>query len=538
MVVRALPLLLSMGVLGCGSGGARSSAETTTSPGGTDTTAAAPSEPHDGGNAQSPAAGPPTSAASSSATGSDNLGSLPPAETGGAANTPARPPTEAAAGGPAAGGPAASDPGAGGSGTLPTGDGGTTGGASSGGAGGAVSSNPPAPGMCSVHITCDTELNEDDKVLCALEVRDSAGALFYGGHAGVEYRGRSSLNFPKLNYSVELRTSADEESPANLLGMGSDADWILDGAWADRSLMRNSLAYDLFRDMGHYASEGRYCNVWLNERAQGVYRLGERLKRDDDRVLLPADDGAGASFLVKQDIEGLIDFGLLPENPWQLIYPKQANATEAQLTGVQVWFEGLQAALTVGDPDLASYLDASVTRDWLLLQELSKNIDAYFLSIHLSRAPNSPAQLIPWDFDLSFGQPTVSERGQQAADRPNNETPEGWIWNRTAFVELLSDSDSLRASLGPRWRELREGVLSEAALMTRLDAYQAELDDESIAANFELWPLEEVEFDEIYEPYSFYDVASYEEEVEHMRAWILQRMTWIDGNIDSYPNLL
>jgi hypothetical protein len=523
MIVRALPLLFSVGVFSCDSSGAGAgtSTEATAPPSSGEPNPSAPANSENGGT-HGEADGPPTTDPSSSGSGPGSFGGAPTVESGGAAGNPEPSPTGSAAGGAAA---------------VPNGNGGAMAGGGAGGAGGAAAGNEPAPGLCSVHIVCDAEVNEDEKVLCSFEVQDSAGTLFYEGHAGVEYRGRSSLNFPKLNYAIELRTSAGEESPANLLGMGSDADWILDGAWADRSLMRNSLVYDLFRDMGHYASRGRYCNLWLNDQTQGIYRLGERIKRDDDRLVLPEDDGTGASFVIKQDAEGLIDFGILPQNPWQLIYPKQANATEAQLSGVQVWFEGLEAALTAGDPELATYLEPAVTRDWLLLQELSKNIDAYFLSIHLSRAPNSPAWLIPWDFDLSFGQPTVSERGQQGMNEPGNETPEGWIWNRTAFIELLSDSASLRGALGPRWRELREGVLSEAALMARIDAYQAELDSEAIAANFALWPIEEVEFDFIYEPYSFYDVVSYEEEVERVRTWISQRLVWIDENIDGYPNL-
>lgn len=434
----------------------------------------------------------------------------------------------------------------GGTGHEPASAGGASpGGASTAAAGGVPATDAgvvvpldPAPGLCSIQIVCDVEIDEDERVLCEFEVRDSAGSVFYADHAGIKFRGRSSLNFPKKHYSVELHDVMGEDNPANLLGMGGDEDWILDGAWADRSLMRNSLAYDLFRDMGHYASKGRFCNLWLNGEAQGIYRLGERVKRDDDRVVLPTDDGSGSTFVIKQDAEGLIQFGVGRNDVWQVVYPRQAAASEAQLSGVQAWFDEFETAMRNPGSDgaaLAAYLESSTAADWILLQELSKNIDAYNLSIHLSRAAGSPAQLIPWDFDLAFGQPTVAAGAPEGEAAVGNETPAGWVWNRTEFIALLSNVESLRLSLGPRWRELRTGVLSDAAVMARVDAYQADLVSEAVAMNFAIWPIEDVEFTSIYAPYSFYEVASYSEEVEALRGWLQERLLWLDANIDDFP---
>ncbi|MGC4064222.1 MAG: CotH kinase family protein [Polyangiaceae bacterium] len=93
----------------------------------------------------------------------------------------------------------------------------------------------------------------------------------------------------------------------------------------------------------------------------------------------------------------------------------------------------------------------------------------------------------------------------------------------------------MRTELGPRWRVLRGTVFSNAAITQRLDGYASILSNEAIARNFALWPIEDVDFQQIYSPFSFYDVSSYAEEMTHLRNWITQRLQWIDSSIDSYP---
>ena len=52
-------------------------------------------------------------------------------------------------------------------------------------------------------------------------------------------------------------------------------------------------------------------------------------------------------------------------------------------------------------------MDVDATADWILINEFAKNIDAFHLSIHMFRDAGGLAAFVPWDFDLSMGQPTV-----------------------------------------------------------------------------------------------------------------------------------
>lgn len=429
------------------------------------------------------------------------------------------------------GGPPAPDAG-------PNAAGGRDGGAPDGGGGAPPPPPPPPPKLCAMTLQCDRAIPDEPKIACRLEIRDGAGAAVFSEHAGVELHGRSSLRFPKKSYSVELRDAAGAERSVDLLGMGAEADWVLDGSWVDRSFMRNALVYDAFRAFGtaRYAPEGRFCTLSLNGEGQGIYRLVERIKRDGDRIAIAADDGTGRSFVIKQDEDGAGTLSIGSQRRWRLVYPREEIATAAQVAGVQRWLDGLGAALSGGNPadpatGVLAFLDPDATADWILIQELAKNIDAYNLSLHFVRDGGGLARVVPWDFDLSFGQPVL--RNDPGA---MNESPSGWIVHRTAFIRSLEKVPALMSRLGPRWRALRAGALATPALLATLDGYAVTLAADAIAQNFARWPLAEVDYQSIYAPYTLYPVSSHEDEKRKLRAFLQARLAWIDDHIDAYPN--
>lgn len=395
--------------------------------------------------------------------------------------------------------------------------------------------NLPAPHTerCEIDLQCDDTIADEPKVDCTIAIR-VAGAQAHAGRAGVEKRGRSSLNFPKSNYAVELREDdAMTNRPVDLFGFGADEDWILDGSWADRSFLRNTLASDLFQafSVDWYAPQSAYCTLELNGQAQGLYRLVERIKQGDARVNLNKDSGDGQSFVIRQDEAGTLRLEVGLEGRWDAVYPKEPSPQ--QRDGMQSWLDDLGQALgrrSDGDDGVYAMLDQRNVVDWVLLQEFAKNIDAYKLSLYLTKDENSLAHLVPWDFDLSFGQPEVTSGSQQLqrADEPS-----GWIVERTEFLRDLASVPGFGAALSARWAVLRNGPLATPTVQNQLAAYVAVVTPFA-EANFDRWPLDEVRFEQIYGPYHLYEVDSYADEVDHVRSWVDARLEWMDAHIDEY----
>src|SRR5437899_6698836 len=81
---------------------------------------------------------------------------------------------------------------------------------------------------------------------------------------GLRLHGMVSRLFPKLSYRLKLQDDTGRSQPRPLLGMPGDADWVLQGPWLDKSLIRNAFSYDLAKAMGCAAMRTRPCEVFLS----------------------------------------------------------------------------------------------------------------------------------------------------------------------------------------------------------------------------------------------------------------------------------
>ncbi|MEM1096106.1 MAG: CotH kinase family protein [Bacteroidota bacterium] len=373
----------------------------------------------------------------------------------------------------------------------------------------------------------------------------------YAGYIGIETRGASSQAvYPKKSYALETRRADGENRNVRLLGLPRENDWILYAPYADKSLTRNVLAYEFARRMGGYAVRTRYVEVVLNGEYRGVYVLMERIKQDDDRVpideLTPDDNGGDAltgGYIVKVDRPAFGDDGwaspYLPEGfaNRQVFYqyhdPNPSNLTDAQRTYIRSYITQFEAMMD-GDgwTDPASgypaWLDVDSAVDFLLLNELGKNVDGYRLSSFLYKARDSAGgrlYLGPiWDFNFAFGIADYygAERpaGYQVAFAEAEDSHQNPFWWRK-----LARDPAFIARAQARWQALRTGALAEDSLMSFVDE-QAALLDEAQARNFRRWPV----LGSYVWANSFIG-STYASEVAFLKSWLRQRLQWLDANL-------
>jgi len=401
----------------------------------------------------------------------------------------------------------------------------------------------------------------DYRITCTLQVRDGNNNLQYDGPVSIRRRGQSSRNYNKPSYNFEMQTDSGENNPHPLLGMGKEQDWVFDASWADRSFLRNAIAYDIFRELGpqRWAPRSRFGQMTFNGQRQGIYRLSETIKRDRHRLNIDKDDGSGTSFVIKErdrqqenkkpsDSPVLTaDLGFFNDHDlWKLLYPNKRDVTDAQIRGVQSWLTGLAAALPQGRA--FDYLDMGTTVDWLLMQEFTKNIDGYIRSVYFykdSGDSSGKGHFVPWDFDLAMGQPTVTEFNfgwpPQTPDpnQTNNDAPAGFArMSWSDIIPHLTQVPALVPAMTQRWQELRQGILSKANIDRRVDDYLVLLQGQAIADNFSVWPISAVStaLPQVFGGmYQFYSVTSYDDEIAKWRQWIHQRLEWLDANIHTFP---
>lgn len=371
----------------------------------------------------------------------------------------------------------------------------------------------------------------------------------YNGKAGIEYRGSSSMMFPKRNYGFETWTPDRIDTAYSLLGMPAESDWVLHGPYSDKSLMRNYLAYYLYNAMGFYAPRTRLCEFFLDGQYQGVYLLLEKIKRDKERVniskLLPADvtgDQLTGGYIVKIDrsatdysdgwFSPILGTGTGNSGPFFAYhYPKRTEIAPKQQEYIRTRitsFETSLAGSNYRDPyaGYRAYIDVPSFINYFILVELSKNTDGYRLSTFLHKDRDSKDPLIHmgpvWDYDLAFGNADYLEAFNTFGW--NYTVPaDGWgtpfWWSR-----LLSDP-YFANTLNCYWNYLRQDLLSNNSLMALIDS-TAEAIGAAVDRNFNQWPIHS-----IYIWPNPYVGNTYQQDISYMKNWIRDRAEWIDANI-------
>lgn len=368
----------------------------------------------------------------------------------------------------------------------------------------------------------------------------------YSGPIGIELRGNSSQGMPKKSYNFETRDEDGEDKEVELLLLPKGSDFALAANFSDKTLMRNALAYETFRQLGHYATRTRFCEVTLDNTYQGVYILTEEIRRDSSRVniaKLKPEDTTGVElsggYLLRIDwnrTPGWNSQFSQPNSPniftyFQHSYPRWDEIQPAQQNYIRNYVDSFEVALN--GPDFQDnelgwrrFGEEKTFIDYLILNEISKNVDGYRLSTYFSKDRDDRGGKLrmgpPWDYDLAW----------YNADYCDNFSTSGWAFDinyvcQDAGVPFWWErlmSDTLFAqNLACRWQSLRMSNLSNPHFFGVIDSMAAVL-EEAQGRNFQFWPI----LGKYVWPNPGFLPPTYDGEVAKMKAWIYQRFAWLD----------
>jgi len=362
--------------------------------------------------------------------------------------------------------------------------------------------------------------------------------------AGIDIRGQSSTGFPKKQYHLETWDQDSKDMDVAWLGLPAESDWVLNGPYSDKSLMRNALSYGWARDTGHYAPRTRFIELFLSQESEalsqsdyvGVYCLMEKIKISPNRVAIAKlgpgdvdDPDVTGGYIIKKDKDPTNqDTHFVTPSGQNLIYadPKGVDLNPAQLDWVRDYFNQFEAALyspQYADPEMgyASFVDVNSWVDLHLLVELTKNIDGYRLSNYLTKDREGKLVAGPaWDYNLSLGN----------ANYLDGWDPEGWYFqpgnpgSHPWWPRMFQDP-SFRLRYADRWFAFRRDVFATERLLDRIDAYATLLKDAQ-QRNFERWRI----LGNYVWP-NWFIANSYKEEIDWMKGWLTDRVVWMDQTI-------
>ena len=420
-------------------------------------------------------------------------------------------------------------------------------------------------------------------------VADSAKGAFY--NIGIKVRGQSSAMFPKPGYSIEIRDDKGEGTDVSMFGLPPSDDWVFHGPYVDKSMLRNALAYWLFRQAGRYAPRTKHFDLYINGVYRGVYVMVEKIKRGKYRVnvsKLKEDDIAGDSLTGgyiwafdktgtntggagDQKTGGIEAEGFNTSDGLNVIlhYPKKANIQKQQEEYLKKYLNDLEALFKNGKngDGFEKYVDLGSAVDYVLHQEITNNGDSYWCSFFLHKPKNKTNKEgvytegkvtlgPPWDFNLAMsnGGMMGGSGNKWQIESKGGGGGGGWGggWGGGGMgslkapnwlVQMWKRSD-YQNELKKRWAELRSGVWHTKVIDAYLDSMKTYL-TKAADRNFKRWPnlgKNSGQNDPDPEPMKYcssqgggYGIGmggnnakTWDGEVEHLRAKMKDRMAWMD----------
>ena len=360
-------------------------------------------------------------------------------------------------------------------------------------------------------------------------------------------RGNSTWDNPKKPYKIQL------SEKANLFGMGKSKDWALMANYYDNTVMRNRLTYWLGAKLGMpYSVESLPVDFVMTgadgAKYLGVYDLSETVKIEKSRVNidkldtepedasaagdkeyqktggylfsifspLQKDDPESNTFTTKNGVEfhfnnpEFLDEDGLTE--WQKEQRTYLINNVQEIENLIVDSEEIDQAT---HDKIAEMLDLKSVADYWLMQELTRNGDAYGTgSTYFFKKRGGKMYFGPlWDFDLAWG------KIYENADSDDNDDVDGFNHTHMLWADELRAKDPEFVSLiNEEWAKLEPALTEITKSGGIMDQYKAEV-REAYNADPEM---------------ALWDDNDLDANTETLRRWTDARHEWMENNKDKF----
>ena len=356
--------------------------------------------------------------------------------------------------------------------------------------------------------------------------------------ATIKYRGASSYSkFDKKQYRIKFyKNEKDSAKEVSLAGMGANSEWVLNGPYLDKTLIRNKLVYDLARELNGWAPDTRFVELFVDGEYQGVYLAVEPVTNGESRLRL-AEFGllsGETAYIVNRD---RIDTGSEEIDTWgktngytynalYIRYPSKNKITEKQKEYIKKdisEFEQVLYGENFSDKRMGyqAYIDMDNWVDYFIINEFAMNYDAGNLSTYLYKELDGKLQLAVWDFNNGF---------------------DNYQWFRTetdvlhtvenSWFQRLWQDENFRDRVCERYRQLRETTLADEHIAEKIASYQEKL-GEAVDRNFKVWgySFKENLLAGTSKEGTSRNIRSYEEAMKQLTDTIRERLAYLDKEL-------
>ncbi|WP_324825847.1 CotH kinase family protein [Sinanaerobacter sp. ZZT-01] len=293
----------------------------------------------------------------------------------------------------------------------------------------------------------------------------------------IKKRGHTSFSFDKSQYRINLIHTDGTENSLDILGMGSENSWILNGSMADKSMLRNYLGYRIASEIMESSPDSQYCEVIFKEdgtyRYQGLYLLQESVSRSPDRVNIDSykPKNVYSSYIIRRD--RFTNFDIMLETygrvnqispQWiGLKYPSDEKITDETKKFIENDFSKIEKIIYSDKKPIfktySRYIDIDSFVDYFLVNEFFGNYDAGEHSTYMYKNSGERLQIGPvWDFDQAMNNYYQTEMDPETLA----------FYEKPLFDHLCKDKRFINL-LKKRYAKLRKSSFSEAHVISVID---------------------------------------------------------------------
>jgi hypothetical protein len=364
-----------------------------------------------------------------------------------------------------------------------------------------------------VHINITTPLeflSKNEYSIGSIQIEANHPSLTMNSKL-VEVRGRGNTtwSFPKKPFQIKF------EEATEVLGMPSARKWILLAHYADKSLLRTELAFELSRNSSlNWTSNAEFVELYVNAEYLGVYQLVEKIEAIPNRV----NDGEGFLLEVNRPNRlGTDDIYFESNYHLYTIKEPKVDFGDPQFTLMEEYMKATEDALfgsNFQDSIIGyrKFLDVESFVDWYIVHEITKNSEsAWSSSCYLNYVPGGKLKMGPvWDFDLSLGNNYAAK------------STEGFVIKDAGWYTQLFKDSLFVNQVKDRYKDF---YAQKGSVFTMLEE-RAELLEDSQDRNFVKWPILGV-----WVWPNAITFTEYDDEVKYLKDWYSDRMDWLEHAI-------
>ncbi len=266
--------------------------------------------------------------------------------------------------------------------------------------------------------------SKDVKYGASMQIVGSSDATYNISDNEIEFKGRgnSTWKMDKRGYQIKL------SKKQNLLGIGNGKSkkWVLLANQADRTLLRNKIAYDLGVETGlTNIPNSTFIDLYVNGEYIGNYLLCDKVETGSDRINLKNEKGvlveidneygkyedfyfttksSKTTYALKESYAGDNDLGDAAQEEALRSFETAINNFETALNNKNTTWE-----------EIKKMIDVESFAKLYLVMELTENPDGFYSSTYLYKdGDNDVIHAGPvWDFDAAFGYYKSNHKGRK-----------------------------------------------------------------------------------------------------------------------------